>query len=142
MRTVKLYWSMPMEIDNFFESEDAKDIGIYFITRKFGNSETPLYIGKSIHSFKSRIKSHEEWLTEYKRGRLLIRLGRIISPNWYDWDKYQQLIRETESLLIYNMRDILRENTMNTKSVSISEDTVIINYGHSSVISKNIRYIA
>ncbi|MBQ9956568.1 MAG: hypothetical protein IJO99_03275 [Ruminococcus sp.] len=141
MKTIKLYWSMPIEIDDFFDSEERKDVGIYYITRKHGNKETPLYIGMTSDSFNNRMKSHKYWLKEY-RGKIFIRLGRIISPNWYEWDKYQQLIHETESLLIYNMRDILRENTTNTKSVFISEDTIVINYGHSSVIPKRITHYA
>lgn len=139
MRTVKLYWSTPIEIENFFESEDCKDIGIYYITRKYGRKETPLYIGMTSDKFSSRMKSHEHWLKEY-RGKILIRLGRIISPNWYEWDDYKKLIHEIESILIYSMRDDIIENTSNTKSVNVSKDTLIINFGHSSIIPKKIKY--
>ena len=138
MRTVKVYWSMPMDIERFFASEESKDIGFYYITQKLRGKEKPLYIGKSYHSFKSRMKIHEYWLKEY-RGEILIRLERIISPNWYFWEEYRQLINETESILIYNMRDVLRENVSNTKSVRLSEDTLVINFGHSSIIPKRIR---
>ncbi len=143
MRTIKLYWSAPIEINELLSSDEANDVGIYYITRLFGTKETDIYIGKSTVSFKSRLEAHylkDKWLSEY-RGQIYVRLGRIISPNWYEWEKHKKLIGEVESLLIYNMRDIISENTVNMKSVNISEDTVIINYGHSGELPKTIKHM-
>ena len=36
MRRVTIEWSYPMDIDNILLDERMQDIGIYYITRKFG----------------------------------------------------------------------------------------------------------
>ena len=58
MRRVTIEWSYPMDIDNILLDERMQDIGIYYITRKFGNNVSNLYIGKIIYSFGSRLESH------------------------------------------------------------------------------------
>ena len=68
MRRVTIEWSYPMDIDNILLDERMQDIGIYYITRKFGNNVSNLYIGKTIYSFGSRLESHMWFWTDDYRG--------------------------------------------------------------------------
>ena len=57
MRRVTIEWSYPMDIDNILLDERMQDIGIYYITRKFGKNVSNLYIGKTIYSFGSSMST-------------------------------------------------------------------------------------
>ena len=57
MRSITINWSYPMEIDNILADERMSDIGIYYITRNFGGHVSDLYVGKTIHSYKSDVVS-------------------------------------------------------------------------------------
>ena len=58
-KEITIKWSYPKEIDKVLESEAADGIGIYYISRMFGDKETLLYIGKSTASFRSRLENHK-----------------------------------------------------------------------------------
>ena len=79
MRRVTIEWSYPMDIDNILLDERMQDIGIYYITRKFGNNVSNLYIGKTIYSFGSRLESHRWFWTDNYRGRKEVRLGTSLN---------------------------------------------------------------
>lgn len=50
MRKITIEWSYPMEIENILYDERMADIGIYYITRRFRNHISDLYIGKTVYS--------------------------------------------------------------------------------------------
>lgn len=54
MRKITIDWSYPMAIDNILADERMSDIGIYYITRNFGEHISDLYIGKTVYR-KNRI---------------------------------------------------------------------------------------
>lgn len=103
-RIVKIEWSYPRTYDNIFYSPQINDIGIYCLSRKYGENETLLYIGKTNHSFYSRLSSHQFWFEQYK-GKLIVRLGIITQPSKYD----NELIEDIESAIIYEIKPL--ENT-------------------------------
>ena len=79
-RKITIEWSYPIEVNKIIERDAINNIGLYFITIKEQERQTPLYIGKTIDSFKRRLKSHmEDWLDTYP-GEKYVRLGRIVRP--------------------------------------------------------------
>ncbi len=70
MRSIQIDWSYPMEINNILTDKRMSDIGIYYITRNFGGHVSDLYIGKTIYSYKSRL-----------RGSLVVLVGQL---SWYE----------------------------------------------------------
>lgn len=61
--TVKIKWNYPILLENIYCKEDVNEHGIYCITRKYGDNEKIIYIGKTIDSFEHRLKSYEKsWL--------------------------------------------------------------------------------
>lgn len=106
MKTKKVIvdWSDPRTYDSVFYSPRIQDIGLYCLSRKYGNNETLLYIGKTNHSFYSRLSSHQFWFEQYK-GKLFVRLGIITQPSKYD----NELIEDIESAIIYEIKPL--ENT-------------------------------
>ena len=83
-RIVKIEWSYPRTYDNIFYSPQINDIGLYCLSVKSNKGKEELiYIGKTNHSFYSRLSSHQEWFNLY-RGKRLVRLGVIRQPKKYD----------------------------------------------------------
>lgn len=101
--------------------------GIYYISRKFGNKETLLYIGKTSNCFSNRLRAHEYWINEH-RGKILVRLGTIVSPQIYD----DSVITDVESALIYGVDTL--ENTDKTKSYNCWNEYKIINTGYRGIL--------
>ena len=98
---ITIKWSYPTEIDKILQTEDMNDIGIYYISRVFGKKESILYIGKTTHSFGSRLESHKEkWLDKYK-GTKYVRLGRIVHPRFIFSKKRKALINDAERTIIF-----------------------------------------
>lgn len=129
MRSITINWSYPMEIDNILADERMSDIGIYYITRNFGGHVSDLYVGKTIHSYKSRLEAHWwYWLDNY-RGKKYIRLGTIVKPKSISEEDMKQLINDAEATLIYCLSDQLIHNTMCTVSCNPSQRLKIINSG-------------
>ena len=132
-RIVKIEWSYPRTYDNIFYSPQINDIGIYCLSRKYGENETLLYIGKTNHSFYSRLNSHKEWFEQYK-GKRLVRLGTITLPKMVD----DRLISFIESSLILATEPL--ENTQSRNSYSYFDDYEyqIINSGYRGILPKTI----
>jgi len=127
IKTVKINWSYPVLYENIFSSIRVNEKGIYYLSRKFGDKETLLYIGKTSNSFYNRLNSHKYWLNLY-RGKLFVRLGIIISPKTYD----DSLITDVESALIYEMQPF--ENTDKTNGYYYLNECKIVNIGYRGLL--------
>ena len=127
IKTVKINWSYPVLYENIFSSIRVNEKGIYYLSRKFGDKETLLYIGKTSNSFYNRLNSHKYWLNLY-RGKLFVRLGIIISPKTYD----DNLITDVESALIYEMQPF--ENTDKTNGYYYLNECKIVNTGYRGLL--------
>lgn len=125
-KLIRIYWHRPMFIENAIESDIALNHGLYYITRKFGTNETSLYIGKASRTIKERIITHDnEWVHRY-RGKIFVRMGKIIYPHTVDAD----IIDHAESALIYEHSDILADNTDKVKSYTYTDLYRIENTGY------------
>jgi hypothetical protein len=127
IKTVKINWTYPVLYENIFSSIKVSEKGIYYLSRKFGDAETLLYIGKTSNSFYNRLNSHKYWLNLY-RGKLFVRLGIIISPKTYD----DSLITDVESALIFEMQPF--ENTDNTNGYYYLNECKIVNTGYRGLL--------
>ena len=130
MRRVTIEWSYPMDIDNILLDERMQDIGIYYITRKFGNNVSNMYIGKTIDCFGSRLESHRWFGVDDYRGRKEVRLGTIVKPKYLNNEELYQLISDVEATLIYLMSDSLIHNNKCTLSCNPSQRIKITNIGY------------
>jgi hypothetical protein len=124
-KIIRINWAEPQLIEDAVASPMAMNPGLYYITRLFGMKETSLYIGKSAHSIRSRLTSHEDWVHGY-RGKILVRIGTIIYPAHIN----SEIIDHAESALIYEHENILIENTDKLYSYSYSELYRIENIGN------------
>jgi len=127
IKTVKINWTYPVLYENIFSSIKVSEKGIYYLSRKFGDKETLLYIGKTSNSFYNRLYSHKDWLNLY-RGKLFVRLGIIVSPKTYD----DNLITDVESALIYEMQPF--ENTDKTNGYYYLNECKIVNIGYKGLL--------
>lgn len=130
-KKITIQWSYPKEIESILMDESMNEIGLYYITRKFGNKESNLYIGKTTYSFFSRINCHRcDWLSNF-RGKKFVRLGRVISPRNISDEELYQLINDAERTLIYTMgRDNLKQNIVSTQSCNPNYRLKIKNVGY------------
>lgn len=138
MRKITIEWSYPMEIENILYDERMADIGIYYITRRFRNHISDIYIGKTVYSFGSRLESHYwYWLDKY-RGKKYVRLGTIVKPKNISEDDLKQLIGDAEATLIYCLGDQLLQNKMCTISCNPSQRLMITNIGRRGNIPEQV----
>ncbi len=138
MRKITIEWSYPMEIESILYDKRMSDIGIYYITRRFGNHISDLYIGKTVYSFGSRLESHYwYWLDKY-RGKKYVRLGTIVKPKNISEDDLKQLIGDAEATLIYCLGDQLLQNKMCTISCNPSQRLMITNIGRRGNIPEQV----
>jgi len=134
MEKVTILWSGPYSIDSAIERLRAyEDFGIYMVTRKWGQSETLVYIGLSYWSdFAERIQCHRrEWLYDLRGirvriGRIRLGRGRIHSL---------ERMRDVECLLIYVHQPI--ENVQ-CKSTYNGRELEIINLGRRGRLKRQI----
>ena len=83
LHTIKIKWTLPIPFDKekFNELRADKNCGWYYITRKLGDVETALYIGKAKGFIYKRILQHskddsrESFMK--KRGQKLVRFGTV-----------------------------------------------------------------
>jgi hypothetical protein len=129
MRRITIDWSYPMELDHILSDDRMQDIGIYYITRRFGEKVSDLYIGKTIYSFQSRLESHRWYWTDDYRGKKEVRLGTIVKPKSISDEDLYQLIADAESTLIYLMGDSLIRNVQCISSCNPSQRLHITNTG-------------
>lgn len=137
-RRITIEWSYPIEINSILQKECVNDIGIYYISRKFGEKQSILYIGKTTDCFQRRLKSHkEDWLDTY-RGKKFVRLGRIISPKNISEAELKELINDAERTIIFYLSNLdeheLVANVVSTKSTNFNH-TLKLAVFHNSLIS-------
>ena len=130
-KSVKVDLSYPVLYENVFHSPRINDIGLYYLSRRFGDNETLLYIGKTSSSFYNRLLSHKEWFEQYK-GKRLVRLGIIVQPKNYD----DGLIADIESALIHEMQPF--ENTDKKNWYSFYNMCEITNTGYRGLLPTTI----
>ena len=141
-KEITIKWSYPKEFDIALASERMNDIGIYYISRVFGDKETLLYIGKTTASFGSRLKDHKaKWLDDY-RGTKYVRLGEIVEPkdmSVYDTAGY---INDAEKTIIFYLTQIqeqeLPANVTSTNSTYPLQDLIINNTGYGGDLPKRL----
>lgn len=141
-RRITIEWSYPIEINSILEKESMNDIGIYYISRKFGEKQSILYIGKTTYNFRSRLQSHKEyWLDTYK-GKKYVRLGRIISPKNISEQELKVLINDAERTLIFYLSNVekcqLVANIASTKSTNFDNILKIKNIGYRGQLPKEL----
>lgn len=133
-KKITIEWSYPVEIDSILQKESMKDIGIYYISSKYREKQSLLYIGKTTHSFGSRLESHKEnWLDKYK-GKKYVRLGRIVSPKHISEKDLKKLINDAEKTIIFCLSNFgkheLVANVVSTKSTNFDTILKIKNVGY------------
>ena len=133
-KIIRIQWSSPMLIEDAIASALSKNHGLYYITRLFGTNETSIYIGKATRTIRERLRTHVEWVHNY-RGKIYVRIGQIIYPAQVDAD----LIDHAESALIYQHGDILTDNTDKRNTYSYSDLYRIENIGDCFELDSSIR---
>ncbi|MDE6418022.1 MAG: hypothetical protein K2K49_02300 [Duncaniella sp.] len=101
-------WSRPSRLDNIDANWKCVKNGLYYISRKFGNVESPIYIGETKRDFITRINEHYRDVSEFlnKRGEKYIRLGTIIKPkslSSYNDLEFKHLLQTIESELVKDL---------------------------------------
>ncbi len=141
-KSVTIKWSYPIRLDKIMQKECMNDIGLYYISRVFGNRESILYIGKTTYSFGSRLESHcKDWIDSY-RGEKYVRLGRIVEPSNLSPDRLKQLINDSEKTIIFYMNNEdkhdLVANIVSTQSTYPIENLIIKNIGYRGQLPKEL----
>lgn len=133
-KRITIEWSYPIEINNILQKECMNDIGIYYISRKFGEKQSILYIGKTTYNFKSRLESHKEYWLDTYRGKKFVRLGKIVSPKNISEEDLKTLINDAEKTMIFYLSNIdehdLVANVVSTKSTEFDNLLKITNIGY------------
>lgn len=133
-KRITIEWSYPIEINSILQKECMNDVGIYYISRKFGKKQSILYIGKTTYNFRSRLESHKEfWLDTY-RGKKFVRLGKIVSPKNISEDELKELINDAERTIIFYLSNIdeheLIANISSTQTTQFDNTLKITNIGY------------
>jgi len=137
MERVSILWKGPYLVTSAIEQlRDDEDFGIYTITRKWGNTETLLYIGLVYwRCFADRIADHErEWLGDLRGSSgIRVRIGRIRLGS----GKIHSIKRasDIECLLIYVHQPL--ENVL-CKSSYNGRELKIINLGRKGLLKRQI----
>lgn len=133
-KRITIEWSYPVEINHILKKECMDDIGIYYISRKFGKKQSILYIGKTIHNFKSRLKSHKKYWLDTYRGEKFVRLGTIVRPKNISKEELKALINDAERTIIFYLSNLdehdLIANIASTKSATFDYTLKITNIGY------------
>lgn len=138
LKKVTVNWSYPRLLDNMWYDEQLNNVGLYYISRKFGGKETLLYIGQTYDSYYRRLEAHDFNWMGYYRGEKYIRLGTVTYPENKSDSEMKQLIKDVESALIYDMRDVLKENYMGIKSYTPKHLYVITNEGYKGELNATV----
>lgn len=124
MESIIINWRGPYNILKILYADIELDKGIYLITRKWGESETLLYIGSTKRILIKRITEHQrDWLSEVK-GFIKIRHGIVCLSE--DQKFSVKRLKDVEALLIHHHGPLI--NTVNTVSYN-GRDLEVINTG-------------
>ena len=129
---IEVKWSYPKAFEKIIETEIAQSgWGIYYISRKFGENETLLYIGITYaQNFKARLDSHSwNWFKNY-RGKKLIRFGEFTNKI----DVSNETIVDIESALIFEISP--KHNTSKKSSYKFNSLYRIKNTGYRGEVPK------
>ncbi|MDD5974591.1 MAG: GIY-YIG nuclease family protein [Bacteroidales bacterium] len=132
---VKIYWSPEILINEAWDAEDIKNMGLYFITRKYIRNgqelEYPLYVGITTRSFYKRLKEHfrdnSKWTQSY--GRKYICFGTV---SIYKPDKYNisDLLTEIETQIIQDINEKYPNELLNKKQINNHDDKYYLSIYH------------
>ena len=100
-KKIKIEWSYPVEFSAILKTEAMNDIGIYYISRKFGEKESILYIGKATYNFSTRLECHNVNKVNKYRGKKFVRLGRIVGSKKLSEKDLKELISDAEKTIIF-----------------------------------------
>ena len=139
-KSITIEWSYPIEIDKILQKESMNDIGIYYISRKFGGRQSILYIGKTTYNFRSRLEAHKEYWLDTYRGKKCVRLGKIVSPKNSSEEELKLLINDAEKTIIFYLSNVdeheLVVNVASTKSTEFDTILKIKNIGYRGQLPK------
>lgn len=101
-------WSYPTRLVDIDTHWKCNENGLYYISRKFGGAESPIYIGETKRDFITRINEHYKNVSNFfeKRGEKYIRLGTIVKPQSlksYNEIEIKHLLQTIESELVDNL---------------------------------------
>ena len=99
LQNVTIHWSYPIILENIDTLWKNKQFGIYYISRVFNGTESPIYIGETKRDFITRINEHYKTVSDFfnKRGLKKIRLGTIVKPQTLS--SYKEDDKEIKHLL-------------------------------------------
>jgi hypothetical protein len=132
-KKIVIKWTYPKIFDAaIFSDICCEGIGVYSISRQFGNNNTLLYIGKTYRKFRHRLMEHEKNWLNYYRGDKYVRFGIIISPR----NLTSELVNDIESAIIYEQKPIA--NASKIKGYCYNDICCIENTGYRGTLPKKI----
>lgn len=87
VHSIRIRWSYPLVWDEktYREKRADRECGWYYVTRKWGNVETAIYIGKARGTIYRRVLQHKinDSKTPFlmKKGEILVRFGNVENPS-------------------------------------------------------------
>lgn len=134
-RNITIKWDYPIEFSSILQKETMNDIGLYYISRKFGNKESMLYIGKTTYSFYSRLDTHNVYKIDKYRGEKYVRLGHIVSLKNISDEELKELINDAEKTIIFYISNLcndceLIDNVDCRQTISCNNKLKIKNVGY------------
>lgn len=108
LHNIVIEWSYPTKLVDIDTHWDCNENGLYYISRKFGGVESPIYIGETKRDFITRINEHYKKISDFfdKRGEKYIRLGKIVKPQSltnYNEVEFKHLLQTIESILVEDL---------------------------------------
>lgn len=142
-QTVILKWSYPQEIENFKFSHYDDMMGIYMITRKIGNKQSIIYVGKTKRFITKRLYEHENkdnssWTK--KRGAKYIRFARVHKDGFDD----ELLLDCVESAIIQSLIEdgvYTLTNKAKIKTCTVHYKLCIKNIGFPFILNRAIDFL-
>ena len=133
IHTIKINWAKPITLEEAIDSELTNTQGLYYITRKFGNKETSLYLGIATkeNTIGNRLKAHCNNWTDLYRGKKYVRVGKITYPIYFNTRDNAELIEHAESALLYapEHKNLFAENVSKRKSYKFYDLYTVENKG-------------
>ena len=143
LHTIEIHWGFPIPIESMYQNWKSQEQGLYYISRQFGNIETPIYIGKTEQGFNKRLNQHFNNNAPFfdKRGQKYIRMGTIVKPLDISQYDFSRLLLTIESAIITEVNPLINFSLCNvsqTGSYTSWYDLHIINTGKRGLIPRDI----